>query len=190
MQIVVKGKNVEVTEALRSYVEKKIGRLDRYLDHISECTVELTREMTKSAQARHVVQVTMLANGTILRAEERAGDMYAGIDTVVDTMHRQLVRFKERLHRARSRTSLRVMGTEPALTPEELARGEEEEEGLPHIARVKRFEMKPMTAEEAASQMELIGHDFFVFYNADRNAFNVLYRREEGGYGLIEPVLA
>lgn len=189
MQIVVKGKNVEVTEALRSYVEKKIGRLDRYLDHISECTVELTREMTKSAQARDVVQVTMLANGTILRAEERAGDMYAGIDTVFDTMHRQLVRFKERLHRARSRTSLRAMGTEPELTPEELARAEEEE-GQPQIARVKRFAMKPMTAEEAAGQMELIGHDFFVFYNADRDTFNVLYRRQEGGYGLIEPVLA
>src|SRR3990172_12810232 len=132
MQIVVKGKNVEVTEALRSYVEKKIGRLDRYLDHINECTVELTREMTKSAQARHVVQVTMLANGTILRAEERAGDMYAGIDTVFDTMHRQLVRFKERLHRTRSRASLKAIATEPALTPRGSSRPPAKEGLSPH----------------------------------------------------------
>lgn len=185
MQIVVKGKNVEVTEALRSYVEKKIGRLDRYLDHITECTVELAREMTKSAQARDVVQVTMLARGAILRAEERAGDMYAGIDTVFDTMHRQLVRYKERSQRGRGLGAGRAFVGESELAPEEMT-GEEEQ---PNIERVKRFAMKPMAAEEALGQMELLGHDFFVFFNMDRNAFNVLYRRQQGGYGLIEPIL-
>lgn len=187
MQIIVKGKNVEVTEALRAHVEKKIGRLSRYLENITDCTVELTREMTKSAQARFVVQITMQAAGSILRAEERAGDMYAGIDTVFDTMHRQLVRYKERLQQNRISGGRRGLQVEPETPAEELL--SDEERTLARIDRVKRFAMKPMSVEEAINQMDLLGHTFFVFYNVDREAVDVLYRRSEGGYGLIEPVL-
>ena len=182
MELIIKGKNVEVTERLRDYVEKKIGKLDRYLPSISEAWVELSTEGTKAAQDRQVCQITVRSNGTILRAEDRSDDIFSSIDTVLDKMYRQIARYK-----GKRKNRWRSAPTVPEPLPIEVE--EEEVEGPSAIVRVKRFPMTPMHAEEAVEQMELLGHDFFVFYNAEEGRVNVLYRRKDGNYGLLQPEL-
>ncbi|MCL7452944.1 MAG: ribosome-associated translation inhibitor RaiA [Anaerolineae bacterium] len=182
MELTIKGKNVEITDRLRDYVEKKIGKLDRYLPTISEAWVELTSEETKAAADRQVCQITVRSNGTILRAEERSDDMFSSIDNVLDKMYRQIARYK-----GKRQNRWRGASVTPEPLPIELE--EEEPEGLGDIVRVKRFAMVPMHPEEAVEQMELLGHDFFVFFNADEGRINVLYRRKGGNYGLLQPEL-
>jgi putative sigma-54 modulation protein len=183
MELSIKGKNVEVTDRLQEYVEKKMGKLDRYLPSISEVWVELSVEETKAAQDRQVCQVTVRSNGAILRAEERSDDMFTSIDIVLDKMYRQIARYKgKRKNRWRGSTA-------PA-EPLPLEFEEELEEVPSGIVRYKRFPMVPMLPEEAVEQMELLGHDFFVFFNADEGQINVLYRRKDGNYGVIQPELA
>lgn len=179
MQLIIKGKNMEVSEALKKYVQKKIGKLDRYLPTIDEARVELSVEQAKSNQDRQVVQVTLRSNSTILRAEERSSDMLAAIDAVRDKLQRQIKRYKERPMRIRERA--RAAAAQAAEQVEELP---------PRIVRVKRFSVTPMDEEEAIEQMELLGHDFFIFYNPDTGSMNVLYRRKDGNYGLLQPELA
>jgi putative sigma-54 modulation protein len=183
MELIVKGKNVEVTDRLRTYVERKIGKLDRYLPSISEAWVELTTEDAKAAQDRQVCQITVRSNGTILRAEERSDDMFTAIDTVLDKMYRQIARYK-------GKRKNRWRGAGMTAEPLPLEVVEEAEEESSNIVRVKRFPMTPMHADEAIEQMELLGHDFFVFFNADEGQINVLYRRKDGNYGLLQPELA
>jgi putative sigma-54 modulation protein len=182
MQLTIKGKNVEITDWLHQYVEKKIGKLDRYLPTITEARVELSVEKAKSAQDRQVAQVTLRSNGTILRAEERSDDMFASIDAVLDKMYRQIARYKGK-RRDRGRAP---QGERPPLPLEE-EYGEEESR---RIVRVKRFDMVPMDQDEAIEQMELLGHDFFVFFNVETDSVNVVYRRRDGHYGLLQPELA
>lgn len=183
MQIIIKGKNIEVTDWLREYVEKKIGRLDRYLPSISEARIELTVQKAKSADDRQVAQITLRSDGTILRAEERSDDMFASIDAVADKLHRQIARFKDK----RTRRGRAPHG-EPVPLPEGEMDIEDEDEAA--VVRVKRFLVRPMLEEEAIEQMELLGHDFFLFYNADTDSMNVVYRRKDGNYGLLQPELA
>jgi putative sigma-54 modulation protein len=183
MELSIKGRNVEVTDRLQEYVEKKMGKLDRYLPSISEVWVELSVEGTKAAQDRQVCQVTVRSNGTILRAEERSEDMFMSIDTVLDKMYRQIARYK-------GKRKNRWRGANVQVEPLPLEFEEEAEEEPSNIVRYKRFAMVPMTAEEAVEQMELLGHDFFVFFNADEGQINVLYRRNDGTYGVIQPELA
>jgi putative sigma-54 modulation protein len=182
MELTIKGKNVEITDRLRDYVHLKVGKLDRYLPSISEAWVELSVEGTKAAQHRQVCQVTVRSNGTILRAEERSDDMFNSIDTVLDKMYRQIARYK-------GKRKNRWRGTGVTVEPLPIEMEEELEEETAHIVRVKRFAMTPMHAEEAVEQMELLGHDFFIFYNADEGEINVLYRRKGGDYGLLQPEL-
>ncbi len=179
MQLIIKGKNMEVSEALKKYVQKKIGKLDRYLPTIDEARVELSVEQAKSNQDRQVVQVTLRSNSTILRAEERSSDMLAAIDAVRDKLQRQIKRYKERPMRIRERA--RAAAAQAEAQVEELP---------PRIVRVKRFEVTPMDEEEAIEQMELLGHDFFIFFNPSTGSMNVLYRRKDGNYGLLQPELA
>ena len=183
MELIVKGKNVEVTDRLRTYVERKIGKLDRYLPTITEAWVELATEDAKAAQDRQVCQITVRSNGTILRAEERSDDMFTAIDTVLDKMYRQIARYK-------GKRKNRWRGAGVAAEPLPLELVEETEEESSNIVRVKRFPMTPMHADEAIEQMELLGHDFFVFFNANEGQINVLYRRKDGNYGLLQPELA
>jgi putative sigma-54 modulation protein len=183
MELTIKGKNVEVNDRLRDYVHKKIGRLDRYLPSISEAWVELSFEGTKAAQDRQVCQVTVRSSGTILRAEERSDDMFTSIDAVLDKMYRQIARYKGK-RKNRWRAADMVVEPLPAGFEEE----EYEGEGA-NIVRSKRFPMTPMHPEEAVEQMELLGHSFFVFYNAEEGQLNVLYRRKDGDYGLLQPEL-
>ena len=190
MQLVLKGKNFVISDRVRDYVEKKIGKLDRYLPDINEARVEITQEKTRSAKDKNIVQVTLRANGTILRAEERSEAIYACIDTVADKIHRQIVRYKGKrvdrrhgqLHNKRPEDGL------PALDQEVLEEIAEENERK--IVRVKRFLVDPMNEDEAIEQMELLGHDFFVFFNVDLGRINVLYRRADQDYGLIDPEIA
>ncbi|MBU0493715.1 MAG: ribosome-associated translation inhibitor RaiA [Chloroflexi bacterium] len=189
IDIVVSGRNIEVPEDLREYAQQKLGRLDRYLDNIMELRVEMSAPKTKSAADRQVVQATLVAGGTLLRAEERSADMYAAIDAVADKLFRQVRRYKDRLQRKG-----RVRGDRPAALAAEIEMDteyalDEEEEGEFTFERVKRFDLRPMSSSEAVEQMELLGHDFFAFLNSDTEEVNVAYRRTETGYGLLELVL-
>ena len=182
MELTIKGKNVDVTDRLKHYVEKKIGKLDRYLPTISEAWVELSTEGAKAAQDRQVCQVTVRANGTILRAEERSDDIFTSIDAVLDKMYRQIARYK-------GKRQNRWRGAAVAAEPLPLELEEPLDEEASNIVRIKRFRMTPMSPDEAVEQMELLGHDFFVFYNADEGQINVIYRRKGGDYGLLQPEL-
>ena len=186
MELNIVGRNLEVTDVLEEYVEKKIGRLDRYLPTITEAQVELTKQSSKSAADRHIAQVTVRSHRTILRAEERNADLFAAIDAVLDKMYRRIADFKGKRYRNR-----KFQG-EPLPVPEYEEEYEEDldEEAMEHvIARRKRFEALPMTDQEAIEQMELLGHDFFVYYNADLAGVNVVYRRKDGDYGVLEPMI-
>jgi putative sigma-54 modulation protein len=188
MQLILKGKNVEITDWLRQYVEKKMNKLDRYLPEINEARVELSVQKTRSSQDRQVAQLTVRSNGTILRAEERTDDMFAAIDAVVDKMHRQIARYKgKRKDRWQGQGPSRAEAELPSPDTETL---EEPEEQTGRVVRVKRFVVSPMDEEEAIVQMELLGHDFFVFFNPNSGKMSVLYRRKDGNYGLLEPELA
>jgi putative sigma-54 modulation protein len=190
MQLVLKGKNFIISDRIREYVEKKISKFDRYLPDIDETRVEITEEKTKSAKDSKVVQITLRANGTILRAEERGEAIYACIDAVAEKMHRQIVRYKgKRINRWQGQTNKRRndYSVMPELDPEVL--DALAEEGERKIVRTKRFTAHPMNQDEAVEQMELLGHDFFVFYNAELGRINVLYRRADNNYGLLDPEL-
>ncbi len=174
MDIQLNTRNLEITPRLRKYVEKKVSKLNRYLPDLEEVRVDLAVENTRSSDQRQVAQLTAWVGGTVLRAEERAGDLFSAIDTAVDKMRRQISRYKERRQERWQRA-----GAEAAAPPPE------EEGGT--LVRIKRFDMVPMTPEEAIEQMELLGHQFFVFLNADEGEINVVYRRRDGNYGLIVP---
>jgi len=188
MELSVNGRNMEVTTRLRNYVEKKTVKLDRYMPNLAEIHVDLSETNARSAVERQVAQITIRDNrGTILRAEERSNDMFASIDAVVDKLYRQISRYRGKRRskwRGGSDGSEEPMLGEPLPLEEEIVESEQ-----PSIVRTKRFTMRPMSPEEAVDQIELLGHDFFVFYNADAQAVNVLYRRRDSNYGLLQPDL-
>jgi ribosome hibernation promoting factor len=176
MQLIITGKNILVPDRLEEYVRRKVGKLERYLNDPAEAQVELSEESTKKVQQRQVVQVTIFKNGTIVRGEERAADMSTAIDSVVDKLERQIKRYKEKSVSKKRRAQ--SMDEELASAPQP---------GEPRIVRVKRFPAPPMSEEEAIDQMELLGHSFFVFNNQTNGKTNVVYKRDDGNYGLLEP---
>ena len=190
MELLIHGRNVEITDWIREYVEKKVGRLERYLPQAREARVELNHSETRAATDRYTAQLTIWSNGQILRAEESSNDIFAAIDVVVDKMYRQIERFKgRRFQRKRRAAAANAVTAEMAATLAEEAMTAEEEEA-PRIVRTKRFFVEPMSPEEAVEQLELLGHDFYVFYNVDTGTINVIYRRKDGNYGLLQPELA
>lgn len=172
MRIVVRGKNFEVTNALREWVEKKVGKVEKYFDNIGEAQV-----MLSVSRGRHRAEVTIPLDGIVLRGEEETEDMYASIDKVMDKMERQIEKYKSRIDPRLKGGSVRDLF--PGRPPVEYE--------LPQVVRTKRFAVKPMPVDEAIMQMNLIGHSFFVFRNADTEEVNVVYARKDGNYGLIEP---
>lgn len=182
MQVIFSGKHLEMTPALREYAEAKLLKLTRFFDHVQEAKV--TESILRN---QHIVEVTLKADGTLIRAEERSPDMYTSLDLVVDKLERQLSRYNKRFI-TRTRDALDGMKPNDLAAGGGSARSEQEEE-LPMIVRTKRFAIKPMDPEEAAMEMELIGHDFFVFNNSENNQVNVIYKRRDGNYGLIEPTM-
>ncbi|MCS7283574.1 MAG: ribosome-associated translation inhibitor RaiA [Anaerolineae bacterium] len=183
MEIQMYSRNLEITPRLQEYVEKKVSKLIRYLPYITEVRVDLAVENTRAANQRQVAQLTIRTPRVILRAEERAGDLFAAIDAALDKMRRQIRRYKTR----RQDRWQRWAETEMEMGSEGEEIPVEEEAPVGKIVRVKRFEMVPMSPEEAIEQMELLGHQFFVFLNAEEGNINVLYRRDDGNYGLIVP---
>jgi putative sigma-54 modulation protein len=189
MQLTITGKNIEINDTLRSYVEKKIGRLDRYLPSVIDGRVELEKaEGARAADDRQVAQVTLRTKNAVLRAEEASNDIFASIDAVVEKMQRQADRYKNKRRARRMDDAQQIEAA--AAVMEDVEADEAGEEEAPTVSRVKRFHMIPMDEEEAIAQMELLGHDFYVFFNVNQNQLNVLYRRRNGQYGLIQPELA
>jgi len=177
LQIVAKN-NVEVSETLEAYVEKKIGKLGRYLPTIGEVKVEISREGAKLPEQRFTVQVTLDSRGVLIRAQEKSKDIRTAIDKVVDVLSKRIERYKGKLYDKGRGSSFARQGA--AIEAEEV-------EAPKRVVKSKRFFVKPMPVDEAIRQMELLGHNFFLFIDADTERLNLLYRREDGDYGLIEP---
>jgi ribosome hibernation promoting factor len=187
VKLQVKGKNVPVTDALFDHAERKLAKLTRILppwDDATQVELELSVERNPKIERRQVAEVTVWTKGPVLRVRESAGDMYAAIDQAAHKLERQAVRYRDR--RRRHREPHEAAPPPPARIPIE---GAEEPvgRGEPRIVKSKRFEMKPMSPEDAALQMDLLHHDFYVFRSADSGALNVVYRRRDGDYGLIAP---
>jgi putative sigma-54 modulation protein len=180
MQFQVKGRNLEVSDAIRNYAEAKLGKLERQLKD-PRVELELAVERNPSIAANHVAEATIWTKGPVLRAREASSDMRASIDQLVDKLERQVTRYK-RKGRDRRRKAARASGPSSDVTPVVA-----DEEVEPMIVKTKQFRVNPLTPEEAVEQLELVGHDFFVFRNADSGELNVVYRRRDGDYGLIEP---
>jgi putative sigma-54 modulation protein len=194
MELTFRSRHVTVTDSLRKYTKRKLSRLGRYLPPVDEAVVELKQEGGENAR-RYVVQLTVNCDGTYLRAEERGSRLLSVVDAAADVLSRQARRYKEKVyHRdkhVKARQAALVGKTaEPAEVEEEEEQpqqGQEVEIVLGRVVRVKRFPVKPMTEEEAIEQMELLHHDFFLFFDADADTYALLYRRREGDYGMIIP---
>ncbi len=168
------GRNIEVTDAMRQYAEDKLARLDRYFDQIIDASVVMGYDNSENAANPAKVEVQLNVPGGIIRAEERALDTYAAVDLVMAKLERQLKRFKGRLIAQRGESIPLPEETEP-------------EERAPRVSRVKRHVLRPMAPEDAAVQMEALGHGFFLFRNVETDLVSVIYLRDDGDYGLIEP---
>ena len=177
MKITFKGKHIEVTDAMRNYIEKRLNKIDRHFDHILEVIVTLSVEKN-----RQIVEATLQASRALIRAEEETDDMYTSIDKVADKLERQIKKYKEKYFQKPH------PGTEKiGLSNKEINAEDSEPDKIAKIVKTKRFAIKPMSVEEAAMQMDLLGHNFFVFANDNTNKVNVLYKRKDGNFGLIEP---
>jgi putative sigma-54 modulation protein len=188
MELSINGHNLEVTTRLENYVEKKVERLERYLPNLADVYVDLSTQNARSALERQIAQITIRdERGTILRAEERSNDIFAAIDIVIDKLYRQIQRYQGRRRRrwrgGGAAADERDFG-EPLPIEED-----DSDEVDSKIVRYKRFALEPMSAEEAIEQMELLDHDFFVFYNMEDEGVNVLYKRRDDNYGLLQPEL-
>jgi ribosomal subunit interface protein len=184
MKFNIRGENMEVTAALREYVEKKIGRLERYFDAPPTSDVNVTMSVIRDL---HNVEVSIPFPGVLLRAEERSDDMYASIDLVVDKLERQIRKHKTKVNRKyRQEGGLRQLFKDHFEAESGVPEPFDDEEDF-EVVRTKRFTLKPMDVQEAILQMNMVGHNFFVFSNMDTNEVNVVYRRNDGRYGLIEP---
>jgi putative sigma-54 modulation protein len=182
LEVDIYGRNMDITERIEEYVDKKVSKLDRFISNIDQARVDLAyAKSARSASDRHVAQITITGKGYILRAEERADDIFAAFDAALSKMQRRIERYKGKRYRGRGDgRSVSDISTIPDTI--------NEEDESPVIARRKKFFITPMDELEAIEQMTLLGHDeFFVFFNANTNAINILYKRRDGSYGLIEP---
>jgi putative sigma-54 modulation protein len=194
MRTTVKARNLDLSDRLRSQIEHKLRRLDRIAHPDADATVELTVNASHSSEMAHVAEVMLVTNGTLLRSTAAGPTLMAAIDTVIDKLERQVVRARQRPRSVRERQA------EEAMEPAAVAAGEDDEAaddeapgdpggGHPKVVKIKRFDMVPMFEEDAVARMEELGHGFFVFLNAETDGIGVIYRRSDGSYGLIEPVL-
>jgi putative sigma-54 modulation protein len=179
MRLQVKGRNLEISEQIREYAEEKMSKLDRIVSDPTRVELELAIEKNPSISDNHVAEATVWTKGPVLRAREASGDMKASIDQLVNKLERQVKRYREKRRVAPRRHARDAIPADAA--PIEL------EEVETSIVKTKQFPVTPMSAEEAVLQLELVGHDFFVFRNAETDVVNVVYRRRDGDYGLIEP---
>ena len=177
MRLQVKGRNVEVTASIRSYAQEKLGKLERQVHDTTRVELELAVERNPSISDNQIAEATVWTKGPILRAKESSHDMKASIDQLVDKLERQARRYRDKRRRGPTRHAHQQTEGMPVVPDED----------SPLIVETKQFPVKPMSPEEAVLQLELVGHDFFVFQNAETLEVNVVYRRRDGNYGLIEP---
>lgn len=190
MEIKIHGRNVQITQGIRSYVDKKFDRLSRHLPQIMDATAEITKTGSRSGGDRYVVQLTLMVKGQTLRAQRRGSTVHEAVDTAVDVMDRQIRRYKGRRYRSsQERESLRYASDSlPPDPDEDLPPIDEMEEMSINVARRKTFTVVGMTVEDAIVKMELLNHDFYLFLCSETDRYSVVYRREEGDYGLIEAI--
>lgn len=191
MKTTVKARNLELSERLRTQIARKLRRLDRVAHPDAEATVELIGHASHASAASHVAEVTLHTNGSVVRSVSAGPTLIAAIDTLLDKLERQVVRSKTRQRSVRERDhdeTAAVLEREAlgSVATEREAAAEERAE--PSVVRIKRFDMVPMFEEDAIAQMTELGHDFFVFLNAENERISVLYARRDGSYGLIEPI--
>ncbi|MHC5248965.1 ribosome hibernation-promoting factor, HPF/YfiA family [Enterococcus sp. HY326] len=177
----VRGENIEVTQAIRDYVEKKVGKLERYFTDVPDATAHVNLKVYTEKTAK--VEVTIPLPYLVLRAEETSPDLYASIDLVVDKLERQIRKFKTKINRKSRETAVNTADAAVLFNEES---GEEETSSELDIVRTKRLSLKPMDSEEAVLQMNMLGHNFFIFEDAETNGTSIVYRRKDGKYGLIE----
>lgn len=197
MDVQIKTRNVRLTDGLQNYIQSRLQKLERVHEPVTEATLELLTERRRSGGDLMVAQFTIVTKKGILRTEEKNPELGAAADQAIERMERQIRRFHDKRVFARRRKQQNAAANPPELTfpdgqvdsPRDIATLDDEDEAMP-IVRRKRFKVLPMDEEEAIEQMELLGHDFFVFFNADAEGVNVLYRRNDGQYGLIQPDLA
>ena len=183
MRTIVKGKNVEVPDRVRDYAERRFQRLERLLDDRSEAIVELSNEMHRSAADAHMADVTLVIDGRALHSHASGASYQAAIDMVVDKVERQAVDYKEK-------PRLRARPDEEKEILRQIADGTAEPSAERRVVKTKRFAIEPMFEEDAITAMEELGHEFFVFVDAETERMAVLYRRRDGAYGLIQPIVA
>jgi putative sigma-54 modulation protein len=180
MKLIIKGKHIDVTDSVESYIRKKMKKLDKYFDQIMDATATVSAEKN-----RQIFEVTMQAKKAIIRAEEESDSIYTSIDRVVEKLERQIIKYKEKLYSKTFGEKNRVKEVSIIETKEREADNQEPEDI--QIVKTKKFVIKLMSPEEACLQMELLGHSFFVFNNEATDQINVIYKRKDGNYGLIEP---
>lgn len=189
MDLVIKGKNMDVTDSLREYAEQKISRVTKYFDGIIDAQVAFNVIKNKRVSNNQIVEVTLHVKGGVIRGEEAKDNMYAAIDLVTDKLERQISRFKKthggKIERTKTSAGVLELEMEPAtvVSPEDF----EEDSDKSQIVRNKKIEVKAMEPDEAVAQMEMLGHDFYLFLSPDTKKLNIVYHRRDGHYGLIEP---
>lgn len=188
MNIQVQGRNITISDRVQEYVEKKSARLERYLPQVDEVRGELTRSSTRSSDDRFTFQLTIWANRQILRSEEVTGDIFASIDVAIDKIVRQIEKVEGRRKSRRKKAASLVENTAAVLDAVAMLE-ESEESNEPSIVRRKQFVLQPMNEEEAQEQLELLGHDFFLYFNPDDRSVNLIYRRKDGNFGLLQPTI-
>lgn len=192
MDVQIKTKDLKATPDLRDYAQGRVNKLDRFIGRVTDAKLELTHERPRTGGDRIVAQLTVAARHTILRAEEQHADIHRAIDLVVDKMLVQIRRFHSKRTDRSRRPSVAEFVTLPDLEAADLAELDAAIDNVDgtdgaEVVRTKRFDLKPMTSGEAIDQLELLGHDFYMFLNAEDSRVNVVYRRKRGDYGLIQP---
>ena len=190
MEIKIHGRSLEITDDIQSYVDKKFNRLSRHLPQMLDATAEIKRTSSRSGDDRFVVQLTLMVKGQVLRAQRRGSTVSEAVDTAVDVMDRQIRRYKGRRYRSKQeRKSLRDLPDGLVQEPDEEPPPPGEMEDMPiKVVRRKRFPMIGMTVDDAIAEMELLNHNFYLFRSVETGSHSVVYQREDGDYGLIEPI--
>ncbi len=187
MKLVIHGKNIEITDGIREYVHQKIEKAVNHFQNITnEVDVHLSVARNPRISTKQAAEVTIYANGSVIRAEESSENLYASIDLVADKIARQLRKYKER----RQDQKTQPIPTKELVDPESVVKdliGDRTPELPDEVVRTKYFSMPPMTVNEALEQLQLVGHDFYMFRNSDTGEINVIYERNHGGYGVIQP---
>jgi putative sigma-54 modulation protein len=171
MKLNIKGRNIEVTDALRQYIEKRLSKFSKFLNDLSEAVVTISTE-----KFTHKIDVLLKVNGHLIQAEGKTEDLYSAVDQVVEKLEKQVIKYKEKIQNKNKKDNTK-----------NLAVSEEKAETVKRIVKFKKFDLRPMTPEEAVDQMELLDKDFFIFLNSFTGDVNLVYRRKDGNYGLIEP---